>query len=1015
MSPAAAPLAPAVPVHGSGNGNTPVETISLTIDDREVTVPRGTTLWEAARQAGIPVPVLCHDPDMEPVAVCRVCAVEVQGARVLPASCIRQCEPGMVVRTDTPRVRNARKMVVELLMADHPSPCAQHRHSRSCDLELLAEEYGVQRGRIPATRDWKEADRAARAESSGGAPHPAPDPKTPAPGELDAQTLPPGEGRRATAPPPAPLLALPLDLSSPVIAVDHSACILCDRCIRGCDWVQVNEVIGRTGKGFEARISFDTDRPMGDSTCVSCGECMARCPTGALTDKALVAPIRIEETKPVKSVCPYCGVGCSVTMHAQGGRVVRVTGRKDGPANKGRLCVKGRYGFDYSTHPQRLTVPLIRRAEYYPKGPLSADVAEQGDFRRKRKGDPPVDYSHILPAFREATWDEALDLCARRFLQIRREHGSGALAGFGSAKCTNEDNYLFQKLVRVAFGTNNVDHCTRLCHASSVAALMECVGSGSVSNPVADVAEAEVCLIIGSNTTENHPVASTFIKQAARRGTTLIVMDPRRPEMARHAHHYVRFKPGTDVALLNAMMHVILREGLQDDAFIRERTEGFAELEAVVRHYSPEVGEKITGVPAATIEEVARLFGRTRRGIIFWGMGISQHTTGTDNARALIALALLTGNIGRPGTGLHPLRGQNNVQGASDVGLIPMVYTAYQPVDDPEVRARFEAAWGVPLDPHRGLTVVEIMKGALEGSIRGMLMMGENPFLSDPNINKVRKCLSSLEFLAVQDIFLTETAEFADVILPASTHAEKTGTYTNTDRWVQLAEKAAVPPGQAREDWRILADLAERMGFPMRYEDEAAIWEEIRRLTPPFSGISHQRLRQEPIIWPCEDPEGPGEAVLFTQDFPRGKGKLAPVEFAPAEELPDTDYPYVLNTGRVLQHWHTGTMTRRAKALDEIAPQPFVEIHPDDAAALGVLDGDAVRVSSRRGSLVAPARVTSRVGRGSCFMPFHFREAAANLLTIDALDPTAKIPEFKYCAVRIEPVAAAAASAAGPS
>ena len=929
----------------------------LSIDGRAVSVPRGTTLWEAARQMGVDIPALCHDPQMDPVAVCRVCVVEVEGARVLPAACIRECEPGMVVRTDTARVQNSRKLVVELLMSDHPSPCAKQRLSRSCELENLAGAYGVTQARLPATRKWNGTD--TRGEHG-------------------------------------------LDSSSPVIAVDHSACIMCDRCIRGCDEIQVNEVIGRTGKGFESRIAFDTDRPMGESTCVACGECMARCPTGALTDKSLVMPILIQQLQPVQSVCPYCGVGCSVTLHVQEERVVRVTGRKDGPANEGRLCVKGRYGFDYSSHPQRLTAPMIRREEHYPKGPLSQDVADQGDFRRKRRGDPPVDYGHILPAFREATWDEALDLCARRFMEIRRDYGSGALAGFGSAKCTNEDNYLFQKLIRTAFGTNNVDHCTRLCHASSVAALMECIGSGSVSNPVADVALAEVCVVVGSNTTENHPVASSYIKQAAKRGTTLIVIDPRRPELARHAHHYLRFKPGTDVALINGLMHVILRDGLQDDSFIRERTEGFDALRETVKHYPPEIASKITGVPADRIEEIARLYGRARRGIIFWGMGISQHTTGTDNARALISLALLTGNIGRPGTGLHPLRGQNNVQGASDVGLIPMVYPDYQPVDDPAIRARFEEAWGVPLDPNRGLTVVEIMGAALKGEIRGMFMMGENPFLSDPNINKVRKCLSALDFLAVQDIFLTETAEFADVILPASSHAEKTGTYTNTDRWVQLAQKATAPPGGAREDWRVLMDLSDRMGYPMNYSSPEEIFSEIAALSPSYAGISHRRLREGPLVWPCQGPDDPGEAVLFTKTFPRGLGKFAPAEFAPAQELPDTEYPYVLNTGRVLEHWHTGTMTRRSRALDEISPEAFVEVHPDDAAALGISAGDAVRVTSRRGSVVSRARITPRSGRGSVFMPFHFREAAANMLTNDALDPTAKIPEFKYCAVRVE-------------
>ena len=702
------------------------------------------------------------------------------------------------------------------------------------------------------------------------------------------------------------------------------------------------------------------------------------------------------------------------SLDLQDGKVVRVTGR-DGPANHGRLCVKGRYGYDYSSHPQRLTVPLIRREEFYPKGPLSEDVRGEGegDYRRRKPGSPVVDEAQVLRAFREATWDEALDLCARRFLDIKRRFGSGALAGFGSAKVPNEDAYIFQKLIRAVFGTNNVDHCTRLCHASSVAALMECLGSGSVSNVVADVALADVCLVIGSNTTENHPVAATFIKQAAKRGTTLVVMDPRRPPLANHAHHYVRFKPGTDVALLNGMMHVILREGLYDAAFVAARTEGFEALRETVARYTPELVEKITGVPAAKIEEIARLYARARNAILFWGMGISQHTTGTDNARCLIALCLITGHIGRPGNGLHPLRGQNNVQGASDVGLIPMVYTGYQPVDDEAVRAKFEAAWGVPLDPRRGLTVVEIMSGALDGRIRGMIMMGENPFLSDPNVNKVRQALAALDFLVVQDIFLTETAEFADVILPATSHAEKTGTYTNTDRYVQLARQAVDPPGQARPDWQILVDLAQRMGYRMEYRDEAEIFAEIAALTPGYAGLSHERLARQPIPWPCPAPDHPGTLVLFEESFPRGRGLLRPAEFAPAQELPDEEYPFVLNTGRVLQHWHTGTMTRRARALDTIAPEPFVEIAPEDAGALGIADGEPVRVRSRRGELVAPARVTARVSRGSVFMPFHYREAAANLLTIDALDPTAKIPEFKYCAVRIERLGASALAGAG--
>jgi formate dehydrogenase major subunit len=958
--------------------------VSLTIDGQEVTVPAGTTLWEAARGVGIAIPVLCHDPEMDPVGVCRVCTVEVEGARVLAAACIRPAEAGMVVRTTSDRAVSARKIVTELLLADHPRPCEKQRQWGTCDLENLASELGLAAPRFAAVRRWEgKGNGAEQAPVIPDAPSGSPS----ATGN--------GAGSGGHSP------QLPHDLSSPVIAVDHSACILCDRCIRACDELQSNEVIGRTGKGHGARISFDDDRPMGQSTCVSCGECMAHCPTGALTDKPLVVEFQPAAMRPVPTVCPYCGVGCSLTYHVQEGKVARATARR-GPANDGRLCVKGRYGFDYSTHPQRLTVPLIRRAEFYPKGPLSSIRDEEGDYRRKRRGSPPTDYGPILAAFREATWDEALDRCAARLLAIKAEHGPNALAGFGSAKCTNEDTYVFQKLVRAAFGTNNVDHCTRLCHASSVAALMETIGSGAVSNPFADVALADVCLVIGSNTTENHPVAATFIKRAAKRGTTLIVADPRRPALARHAHHYLRFKPGTDVALLNGLAHVILAEGLQDDAFIRERTEGFAALRETVAAYSPEVVEKITGIPAPTIVAVARLYGNARAAIIFWGMGISQHTTGTDNARALIALSLLTGNVGRPGTGLHPLRGQNNVQGASDMGLIPMVYSGYQPVNSDEVRARFEAAWRVPLDPQPGLTVVEIMKAALSGEIRGMLMMGENPFLSDPNVNKVRQCLASLEFLAVQDIFLTETAEFADVILPATTHAEKEGTYTNTDRCVQLARQAMAPPGQARSDWEVLVDLSRRMGYAMEYASAAEIFAEMAALTPDYGGLSHARLAEGPVYWPCPTPESAGEKVIFTDSFPRGRARFSPVEWAPARELPDAGYPFVLNTGRVLEHWHTGTMTRRARALDALSPEPFVEIHPEDAAGLGIAEGDPVRVRSRRGSIVVPARIRGRACKGSVFIPFHFVEAAANVLTIDALDPTAKIPEYKYCAVHLE-------------
>jgi len=903
--------------------------IKLTIDGRAVEVPGGTSIWDAARRAGIEIPVLCHHPKLRPVGVCRVCAVEIEGQqRLLAASCVRTAEEGMAVRTDTPRIHAARRALAELLLADYPAASVREQKG---DRDLLLE--------------------LARAE---GAQH----------GHFQAHA----NGR-------------PQDNSSPVIFVDHAACILCDRCIRACDEIQVNQVIGRNGKGSRARIGFDQDVPMGKSTCVACGECAAYCPTGALTDKVLVPGILdFKATRVVPSVCPYCGVGCSIDVHVKQDKVVRITGRLEGQ-NQGRLCVKGRYGFDYTLHPDRLTVPLIRKPD-----------------RPKR----PEGYPNPREQFREAGWDEALELCASTFARIKRETGPGSLAGFGSAKCSNEDNYLFQKLIRAVFGTNNVDHCTRLCHASSVAALMETIGSGAVSNVYADIEHADAALIIGSNTNENHPVAASFFKQAALRGTQIIVADPRRPDISDQAILYLRHNPGTDVALLNGIMHVILREGWQRPDFIAQRTEGFERLREVVAAYTPEVASRIAGVPPEKIEEAARIYGTAKAAMIFWGMGISQHTTGTDNARCLISLCLMTGNIGRRGTGLHPLRGQNNVQGASDVGLIPFVYSGYQSVEDPKVREKFERAWGVALDSKAGLTVVEIMSQVKEQKIRAMFMMGENPFLSDPNINKVKVALATMEFLCVQDIFMTETAEYADVILPATTFFEKEGSYVNTDRRVQHARAAVAPPGSAREDWKVLIEMARRMGYPMEYQSPAEIWEEIRQLTPFFAGISYPRMEGPGVLWPAPSETEPSTEILFTKDFPTGRGKFVAVEFAPAKELPDDQYPFVLNTGRVLQHWHTGTMTRRAKVLDEISPGPFVEFNPADLERLGLQDQMLVKVRSRRGEITLPARSSRKVSPGSLFIPFHFKEAAANLLTIDALDPYGKIPEFKFCAVQVE-------------
>ncbi|HEY6423237.1 MAG TPA: formate dehydrogenase subunit alpha [Pseudonocardiaceae bacterium] len=929
--------------------------VTVTVDGREITVPAGTTIYDAAQRLEVDIPVLCHDERYDPVGVCRMCVVDT-GARVFAAACVRPCEDGMVVRTSTEELVRCRSTLTDLLISDQPPRDADPKQTTTADnmLLALADRYGVSR---------------------------------------ETSDLPCGSGRGT-------------DTSNPVIAVDHDACILCDRCTRACDDVQNNDVIGRSGKGYTTRIAFDLNDPMGASSCVTCGECVAACPTGALTNKPInTIPIRPRsQLDAVDSVCPYCGVGCALTYHVdrERGAIAYAEGR-DQPGSQGRLCVKGRYGWDYAASPQRLTVPLIRREGSYPKGALSSDV--KGEKRRRKPGGL-VDYDEVLPHFREAGWDEALDLVARSLTGIHTRSGPGAIAGFGSAKCSNEEAYLFQKLIRTAFRTNNVDHCTRLCHASSVAALFEGIGSGAVSTTYGDVVNADVAIITGSNATANHPVASSFFKQARRRGTKIIYIDPRADRVADHADIYCQLKPGTDVAFYNGVMHEIIRLGLIDRAYIAARTSNYDALARTVADYPPQRAAQISGIDADTITEVARVWGSARAGIIFWGMGISQHTTGTDNARCLIAMCAITGNVGKPGAGLHPLRGQNNVQGASDVGLIPMFYPDYQKADSAEVRARFEQAWGVAgLDPEKGLTVTEIIGSVLTGGVRGMYMLGENPFLSDPNINKVRKALSALEFLVVQDIFLTETAEFADVVLPASSYLEKDGTYTNTDRRVQRGRRVLDPPGQARVDWEIVQDLAQRLGLGWDYSEPHEVFDELVLLMPNYANLSYDNLGGTGKLYPNADPEhSDGTVVLFDERFNTDDGlaHLVPAQWLPAKELPDADYPLVLNTGRLLEHWHTGSMTRRSYALDTIAPEAEVYVHPKDAADRGLVHGEMVRVSSRRGEIELRLRVSHREAPGNCFIPFHFREAAANILTIDAIDPYGKIPEFKFCAVQIE-------------
>ncbi|MFM7331126.1 MAG: formate dehydrogenase subunit alpha, partial [Brachymonas sp.] len=786
------------------------------------------------------------------------------------------------------------------------------------------------------------------------------------------------------------------DLSHPAMAVNLDACIQCTRCVRACREEQANDVIGYALRGGHSSIVFDQADSMGESSCVACGECVQACPTGALMPKTQIGSQKVDQK--VDSVCPYCGVGCLITYNVKDSKIVSVEGR-DGPANQSRLCVKGRFGFDYVHHEGRLTKPLIRKA-----GVLKEILPRDADWR---------------DVFREATWEEALDLAGGKLKGLRDQYGAKALAGFGSAKGSNEEAYIFQKLVRTGFGSNNVDHCTRLCHASSVAALLEGVGSGAVSNQVNDVAHSEVILVIGSNPTANHPVAATWIKNAAKKGTKIILADPRKTDLARHAWRSLQFKPDTDVLLLNAMLHTIIEEELVAGEFVAQRATNYEALEAQVKAFAPERVAAQCGIDAATIREVARTFAQAKSAMILWGMGVSQHVHGTDNARCLIALVTITGQLGRPGTGLHPLRGQNNVQGASDAGLIPMMLPNYQRVDNPLAHAWFEDFWKTKLDDKPGYTVVEIMHKALTEEsdphkIRGMYVMGENPAMSDPDLAHARQALASLEHLVVQDIFMTETAWLADVVLPASAWPEKTGTVSNTDRMVQLGRQALPLPGNAKQDLWIIQQLAKRLDLNWGYQGEndesqgsgvAYVYEEMRQaMHGAIAGITWSRLEREgSVTYPCLSEADPGQPIVFQDSVPtaNGKIKLVPASFIHADERPDAEYPYVLITGRQLEHWHTGSMTRRASMLDAIEPQATASINSALAVQLKIQAGEMMKVASRRGEIALQMRIDDGTPENTVFIPFAYAEAAANLLTNAALDPFGKIPEFKYCAVAL--------------
>ena len=907
--------------------------IKFELDGKSVTAEPGETIWEVAKREGTTIPHLCHSGEKgyRSDGNCRACMVEIDGERVLAASCIRTPSPDMVVKSESHRAKSARKMVMELLVADQPAQDVAH--DKSSHLWDMADMQGVSTSRFPAL----EPDRI-------------------------------------------PLL----DNSHVAMSVNLDACIQCNLCVRACREVQVNDVIGLAGRGQDAKIVFDLDDPMGESSCVACGECVQACPTGALMPASNVDEAQVGDSmdfdKEVKSVCPFCGVGCQISLKIKDNKVKWVDGI-DGPANENRLCVKGRFGFDYIDHKHRLTKPLIR-LENAPKG-LNVDP-----------GNP---FTH----FREASWEEAMDVAANGL------KGRGTeVAGFGSAKCSNEEAYLFQKFIRQGFGHNNVDHCTRLCHASSVAALMENVGSAAVTATFNEIENADVAIVIGSNPAGNHPVAATYFKQFAKRGGKLIVMDPRGQALTRHATHMLQFRPGADVSMLNAIMHVIVEEGLYDDDYVAKYTENWEAQKEHLKDFTPEKMAPICGIEADVLRDVARTFANGKAGMIFWGMGVSQHIHGTDNSRCLISLAFMTGNVGKPGAGLHPLRGQNNVQGASDAGMIPMFLPDYQPVGDDGVRSAFTDVWkSEDFSSERGLTVVEIIHAIHDDKIKAMYILGENPAMSDPDVDHARDALAKLDHLVVQDIFLTETANYADVILPASAFAEKTGTVTNTNRQVQMGRPAVSPPGEAREDWAITVDLAQRCGLNWDYTHPSQVFAEMKINMKSMDNITWDRLEAENVVtYPSLSPTDPGQPIVFGDGFPRadGRGKFTPASIIAPDDVPDAEFPMILTTGRQLEHWHTGSMTRRATVLDTLEPEANCSLHPRTLRKLGVEPGGMLTLTTKRGTINVMARADRAVSEDMVFLPFAYVEAAANILTNSALDPYGKIPEFKFSAVRVE-------------
>lgn len=889
--------------------------IKVSLNGKETWSERGKTILSLARENGIEVPTLCYHPELSPIGACRVCLVEVKGEKNLVAACSYPVEREIEIWTGSEKVLKARKMVLELILSDHPYDCMTCEKSGSCLLEKYAYEYGIKKSSYAGEKRKPEAKEGA-----------------------------------------------------PFIVRDYEKCILCGRCVEVCEKIVGAEAIEFGFRGFATNIVSGFDRSLKDGNCVFCGNCIEVCPVGALREINAENQGRSWEFKKIKTVCPYCGVGCSLEASIKNNRIVKINASPESPVNKGWLCVKGKFGFEYVSSPERLKNPLVKGSD---------------------------------GKFAETSWETAFDLIAEKFTSLKEKYGPDSLAGLSSAKCTNEDNYLFQKFIRVILGTNNVDHCARICHSPSVVALAHTLGSGAMTNSLEEIEHiSDLILLTGSNVTESHPVTSYKIRKAVARGAKLIVIDPKRIDLAEIAEIYLQPRIGSDIMLFNSLAKIILNEGLCNQRFVEERVENFPEYQKFMEGFSLSEAEMITGIPTAELEKIARLYAGAKAAVILWAMGITQHITGTDNVFTISNLSLLTGQIGKPGAGLCPLRGQNNVQGACDMGALPDFFPGYQKVANPQTIEKFKVMWSADhLSEKPGLTVTEIFEAINQDQVKGLYIMGENPLISEPDLNHLKKAFEKVEFLVVQDIFLSETTQYADIILPASCSFEKDGTFTNTERRVQPVSKCVEPPGEAKPDWEILQGLAGRFGHHWNYRSVWEITEEITRAVPSYGGITPERIRKgESLQWPCPDETHPGTPTLHLKGFPAGKGKLMAVKYQKPFELPDEEYPFILTTGRILSEYHTRTMTGKVAGLREITGEPFCLVNNSDASRLNLKENEKVSVFSRRGKILLQVRISDRVSEGVVFVPFHF---AVNFLTHHEVDPVAKIPEYKICACNI--------------